>query len=606
MASTTSTDATVVAQCQNDVNGYCDAFQLQFLKEADGTASTIASRRSAFVALTDTTPAGLSAPGQPAVIGSYINSTQVRFTASSASCTAPGSVEYKIRYNNNSTLPEWSTVSWSATTIVNINPGANTRYYSQSLARCVNGADTSADSAVSNVDLLDFSPPNTAPSVTASASAASTSSIQLSWTATGTPTITYAVSGSGNASSCTSSPCTVTGLAASTPYTFTVTGTNPYGTGSGTTSATTNSPTATCSSVPSAPTVSAFGASTSTISTSWTTSSTPANCSAPTYTVAYGPATYSSTACAGTSSTSCSLSGLASSTTYYIQVTATNSAGSSSGTTSATTNSPPAATCSSAPSAPTVNASATSSSAISTSWTASSTPANCSAPTYTVAYGPSTYNTTGCSNTAATSCGLSGLTSNTTYYIQVTAQNSYGSSSGTTSAKTYATLSISNAAITLYGVLRTDFTYNGAIGSVSGSIACDSIAANGGTSYTCVTQLASCTANRTITLTDSAGASATATATGTSAPSSTPNPSLGTKYANGWSASWPTLPNATYYKMRVYLVGGDGSPLRSVDDTQPSTTVSSLAAGGRQYRMAVWGSNCAGDSAQGSMTVTLP
>lgn len=329
------------AQCQSSASGYCDAFRMQYIKESDGTTVTVNSRQNTSVVVVP--PDLPSAPTQPAVSGTKISSTLVRFTASSATC-ALGSVEYKIVYNTTSTMPAWSTVSWSSVTTKDINPGASTTFYSQSLARCVNGADISADSTPSAVDVLDFTPPpppSTPPgNPSVSASPTGTSSISVSWAAvSGSASITYTVTygtttayASTGCSAISTTSCSLSGLSASTLYYIKVVATNPYGTGTGTTTATTNAP---AGSAPGSPAVSASSASPSTIVVSWADVSGTAPI---TYTVNYGTTTgYGSVACSGISGTSCSLSGLSGSTLYYIQVVASNSYGTGTGTTSTTT-----------------------------------------------------------------------------------------------------------------------------------------------------------------------------------------------------------------------------------------------------------------------------
>lgn len=51
--SASTTDVTKNSQCQTDLNGYCDAFQLQYKKESDGSLVTLNSRNNRFVAIAD-------------------------------------------------------------------------------------------------------------------------------------------------------------------------------------------------------------------------------------------------------------------------------------------------------------------------------------------------------------------------------------------------------------------------------------------------------------------------------------------------------------------------------------------------------------------------
>lgn len=227
-------------QCQNQANGYCDKFTLQYRKESDDSIVSIASRHDEFISNADQCDGPCpAAPTQPTVSGLYVSSTAIRFTAANATCAA-GNVQYKIRYNTTaateSAMPNWQTAAWTKSTTREINPGANKYFYFQAIARCVDGPYASISSTPSIIGTLNISPPGPP---TVYASALSAYSIQLSWTGVSGAT-SYSVSGAGTASSCTGSPCTVSGLAASTPYTFNVRATNQYGTGNpGSASATT-------------------------------------------------------------------------------------------------------------------------------------------------------------------------------------------------------------------------------------------------------------------------------------------------------------------------------------------------------------------------------
>lgn len=624
-------DSNANAQCQTSMNGYCDAFALQYVKEVDNNTVTINSRHNAVYAVTDPNgPVVLSPPTQPAVVGSQVNSSLVRFTASSASCSI-GSVEYKIRYNTSSSsissMPDWSTVNWGAATTKDINPGSSTVFYSQSLARCVSGADSSADSTPSTVDTLNFTPAppaGTAPSApVVTASATSTSSISVSWQpSSGSATITYTVrygtssgtygSTAADCSAISTTSCSISGLSASTTYYVQVTATNSVASAAGTTNATTSAVSASCSSAPSAP-AGFYNSSvtTSSATVSWSSSSIPANCNTPTYTFKYGTSSgsYPSQLCTGTTSTSCSMTGLSAGTTYYVQVLATNSYTSSYGYTTVTTSSP-APTCSTVPSSPVVSAAATSYSALRIDWSASSTPTNCTAPTYTVRYGTSSPSTVVCSGTSALTCDITGLTVNTTYQISVTPANGYNSgTAGTTSGKTSTyTLSITNAAITIYGKLRIDFSYNGDkyVSNTPTACAISGSAPN----YVCVGDVATCSNNQSVSLSDGYGASATATAQGVSAPSGSPTPSGLSKVSGGFNISWDAsnFPNASYFRQRVYLQPGGTEAWSNgsqVTGTQPPAQVRGLSNG--TYRFSVWAANCAGIGPIGSRSdITLP
>lgn len=223
-------DPGVNDQCQNLANGYCDKFTLQYKKESDNSIVNIKSRRDEFIASADQCDGPCpAAPGQPTVTNLYVNSTDLRFIAGAA-CPA-GSVQFKIRYNTTSaveaSMPSWSTLSWTKNPVRQINPGSSKFFYYQALARCVDGPYASVSSPPSAIGSIDISPPGP-PTVYATALSAYT--VQLSWTSVSGAT-SYTVSGAGNASSCTSSPCTVSGLSPSTYYTFNVRANNKYGAG---------------------------------------------------------------------------------------------------------------------------------------------------------------------------------------------------------------------------------------------------------------------------------------------------------------------------------------------------------------------------------------
>jgi chitodextrinase len=145
------------------------------------------------------------------------------------------------------------------------------------------------------------------------------STVALSWTGSSGATGYNVYQGATKVATVTGTTDTVTGLAASTSYTFSVTATNSAGESghSGSVTATTASSTPT---KPAAPTgLSVTGTTSSTVGLSWTSSS-----GATGYNVYQGATKVASVA--GTTDT---VSGLAASTSYTFSVTATNSAGES-------------------------------------------------------------------------------------------------------------------------------------------------------------------------------------------------------------------------------------------------------------------------------------
>lgn len=214
-------------QCQSNTNGYCDAFELRYVKESDNSTVVIKSRYNDTLDIPSIAP-----PSAPTVSGSYVNNSSIRFDASGSSCGV-NTTEYKIRYNtssaNASNMPDWDTLSWSSSSSRTINPGSFINFYIQSIARCTgsqsNASPASQPSAI--VTYVKPTPPAT-PEVSATAIPGNSTSILLSWDAVPTAT-SYNVTGPGSATSCTSSPCTVTGLAQNTTYTFSVRAANIAG-----------------------------------------------------------------------------------------------------------------------------------------------------------------------------------------------------------------------------------------------------------------------------------------------------------------------------------------------------------------------------------------
>ena len=168
------------------------------------------------------------------------------------------------------------------------------------------------------------------------AGSATTSSITVSWTAPATGgtvasyVVQYRVTGSGTwltaGQTTATSGFAVTGLTASTSYDFTVLAENSAGTGSS--SAIVSLTTSAAPVLPAAPTnVTISGITASGATCTWTMASPPSGVS---YTVQYKLSSASSwtTAAAGITALSTSLTGLSASSTYAVQVIATDTAGS--------------------------------------------------------------------------------------------------------------------------------------------------------------------------------------------------------------------------------------------------------------------------------------
>lgn len=314
------------------------------------------------------------------------------------------------------------------------------------------------------------------------ASGTTSSSTNLSWTADTAPancTISsYTVLKNGTSiGTATGTSFAVTGLTASTAYSFTVEATDSNGTSGPSSAANVTTLANSCTSAPSAPTgLAASGTTSSGTNLSWSTDTPPTNCTISSYTVLQNGASI------GTASgTSFAVSGLAASTSYNFSVEATDAAGTSSassplsvttqasgGGTCATawsatqvytqgmtasvngenyvanfwtenqnpttnnggagtgepwTATGPCSTCSSAPAVPTgLTSSGTTSSSTNLSWSAVTPPAGCSV-SYKVLQ-----SSTVIASPTTTSDPVTGLTPSTNYSFTVEATDSAGTS----------------------------------------------------------------------------------------------------------------------------------------------------------------------------------
>ena len=301
---------------------------------------------------------------------------------------------------------------------------ASTTYF-YSVVAVLNGTPSAASNVASAT--TQAAAPPAAPSLL-TATAVSTSQINLSWTASSTAGVTYTIfsSGSAIATGVTGTSYSVTGLNASTNYSYTVVAASSTGTStaSNPASATTQTP-----APPTAPSsLSATAISSSQINLSWAASTT----SGVTYSV-FRDSTAIATGLAGTSF---SVTGLSASTAYSFKVVAVSSNGTSSpsNVASATTQAATVVT----PAAPSgLSASPSSASQVNLNWQPSTT----LGVTYTVYLGTVSGATTTlvASGLTGQNYTVNGLLDNTSYFFTVKAVSSGGVSSAASNQATATT-----------------------------------------------------------------------------------------------------------------------------------------------------------------------
>ena len=340
--------------------------------------------------------------------------------------TAPANVGAGTTYNAISGGITYGTASYPAITVLDVSLNPNTAYSFTMTA--VNSNSTSAASNVVTFTTLPLPPTNLIATVLCD------TQISVAFTlSTGSASITnYAVTSSPGAIivNGTSSPITVTGLNANTPYTFILTSTNSSGTSA-------NSPPSTAvttNSVPNPPT--------GLILNSTTPTSATVSFTAPLGTMLYYIVTVNSLKYYSLGSP-ITIPGLTASSNYSATIQSVNSNGTSiaSNSINFTTS---AVTTGSTLSAPTIG--------VASSITTTSTIIGYTAPagattgtTYTAFVGSTVY---GATNYPATSIYIGGLSPNTAYAFTVVATNQYGSSAASASLNV-ATVPLPPTALTL-------------------------------------------------------------------------------------------------------------------------------------------------------------
>ena len=339
-----------------------------------GVTTTATSSPSGVGSATTLAPTPPAAPSN--LLATASSSSQINLSWAASTTTG---VTYSI-YSGSSagsvTSPIASGLAGTSFTATGLS--ASTTYYF--VVKAVVGGNSSNASNTANATTQAPVPPTAPSSLTATA--ISSSQINLSWAASSTSGVTYTVYNGSSiaASGLSGTSYPVTGLSASTAYTFTVFAVSSAGTSTASNAASATTPAATVV-APSAPFgLSASPSSASAINLNWQPSST----SGVTYNVYAGTVSVvtSKQVASGLTGQNTSISGLLDSTTYYFTVKAVSSAGSlsaASNQASATTQTLPATT-------PTgLSASVVSSSQISLSWSAVPN----TGATYAVYYGTS-------------------------------------------------------------------------------------------------------------------------------------------------------------------------------------------------------------------------
>ena len=348
-------------------------------------------------------------PGVPLNVSATSNGTKQSVVSWSVPTSDGGSAI--TQYTVTSSGGQTCTTSLTNCTVTNL---LDTTAYTFTVT-ATNAIGTSSPSAAASATTA--GKPGAPTSVSASSNGNQQSLV--SWTAPaadgGSAITQYTVTSSSGATCVTATTsCTVTGLADSTVYTFTVKATNALGD-----SVASSAATATTAGLPGAPSGISATPGIRQVAISWNAPSTDGGSTISAYTV-----TASSGATCTTATTSCTISSLADATSYTFTVTATNGigTGSQSGSASATTNGKP-----DAPTSVSATANATKQSVI--SWTAPASDGGSSITGYTA-----TSNTGENCTTTNTTCTITGLQDATTYTFTVTATNAIGTSDPSSSA----------------------------------------------------------------------------------------------------------------------------------------------------------------------------
>ena len=422
-------------------------------------------------------------------------------------------------------------------------------------------------------------------------SSATTSGFSVTWTAvTGASSYSLSYQPSGGSYSTitglTGTSTSLSSLNSGTAYNLYLTAVNTYGTSAA-------SSTVIYGTISSAPTGLAGSSPTSSgLSLSWTGST-----GATSYTVSYQPSGGSSSTVTGIITNSTAITGLSAGTVYTINVTAVNTYGNSAASSNITYGT--------LPSAPTgLSATAPSTSQINLSWTSVT-----GATTYSVSYQPSggSYSTT--TGITASSTSITGLTAGKTYSLYVTAVNTYGSGSASTTI-TYGTLPPAPSGLAFTSITSTSLvaSWSAAAGAtsynvsyqVSGGSWSTPVSVNG--TSTTISGLSSGTTYviQVQSVNSTYGTGLSSSASQLLLPGQVGAPTATSSGSGSASITWTIVSEATSYNL--YSRTPSGSGIFSKTATAISTPYTATGLTGSSYDFEISASNATGEGAVSSST----